>query len=540
MKKFFQHNLLIAITAINLVACVPNMDLNNPQEVTTETYYQTLEELEAAIIPAYQSLFGICQGGYAVGAFNNMLAPGDDYDVTPLNAGVYQETYNTPANDGTILNAWKDFFSGVYAANMAIKKINDFTGDIQDEVKNRMLGESYFLRGLHYMHLCMLFGETVPIYDHPVNDASEYYKGNAKPGEIYQLIINDFSKAAELLPTRSIMYANADNIGRATKGSAQAYLAKAYLYRPILEKGKDAEFTKAEKILKEIIDSNEYALVENFRANSMGGEHENNEESIFELQMQLGADFFEQSYSLRWQMVGLTSGTGNSWWNLAPNQRTFDEFEAGDPRKFMTLWCPNGAYYTELDGKVVDWDYMYDKLPTATSLYGTRKYCLDYQIGNIANENNERLMRYADVLLMYAECLYEAGKSNLPMNDPNGPKYWIQMIRSRANNIVPSEQPHLWYQHSPGTIPDVETLLASGTIINGIPMNDIKNLIVHERYVELCGEYQRYYDLLRWGMADSKWLKTIKDLGWTEKAMYYPFPQQELNNNKNLKGNDMN
>ena len=157
-----------------------------------------------------------------------------------------------------------------------------------------------------------------------------------------------------------------------------------------------------------------------------------------------------------------------------------------------------------------------------------------------ANENNERLMRYADVLLMYAECLYEAGKSELPINDPNGPKYWIQKVRSRANNIVPSEQPHLWYQHSPGTIPDVETLLTSGTIINGIPMNDIKNLIVHERYVEFCGEYLRYFDLLRWGMADEKWLQSIKELGWTPKAMYYPFPQQELNNNQKLHGNDMN
>lgn len=535
-----EYNLLLIIAITNLIACVPNMDLNNPEEISIDTYYLNQEQLESAIIPAYQSLFGVCQGGYAVGAFNNLLAPGDDYDVTPLNTGVYQDTYNTPAYDGTILNAWKDHFSGVYAANLAIEKLNNFTGELQEDIKNRMLGEAYFLRGLHYMHLCMLFGETIPLYDHPVNDAKDYYKGNSQPGEIYQLITNDFLKASELLPLRSIMYQNADHIGRATKGAAQAYLARAYLYRPILEKGNIAEFVKAERILKEIIDSNEYSLVDNFRANSMGGEYENNPESLFEIQYSLGADFFEQSYSLRWQMIGLPSGTGNAWWNLAPNQRTFNEFEAGDPRKFMTLWCPEGAHYTELNGHIADWDYMYKMLPINIPLYGTRKYCPDYQMGNIANENNERLMRYADVLLMYAECLHEAGKDKLPINDPNGAKYWIQMIRSRANNIVPSEQPHLWYQHSPGTIPDVETFLASGIVINGIPMNNIKNLIVHERYVEFCGEYLRYFDLLRWGMADEKWLQSIKNLGWSEKAMYYPFPQQELNNNKNLHGNKMN
>lgn len=100
------------------------------------------------------------------------------------------------------------------------------------------------------MHLVQLFGETVPYWDHPVSDASEYYPGNAEKGQIYALIIADFAKAAELLPLRSTLYADAANKGRATKGTAQAYLAKAYLYRPILERGQAAEFGKAEAELK--------------------------------------------------------------------------------------------------------------------------------------------------------------------------------------------------------------------------------------------------------------------------------------------------
>ena len=537
MKTIFRYVLLLACVA-NIIACVPDMDINNPEEISEDTYYLTQEQLESALIPAYQQLFGICQGGYAVGAFNNMLAPGDDYDSSPQNT-IYQDTYNTPSYDGTILNAWKDFYAGVYASNLAIEKISA-TDCVSGKVKDRMLGEAYFLRGIHYMHLCMLFGETIPLFDHSVKDAEEYYKGNSSSGEIYRLIVDDFTKASELLPLRSDMYQNPDCIGRATKGTAQGYLARTYLYRPILERGQSAEFEKAAVVLKQIIDSGEYALVDNFRANSMGGDYENNSESLFEVQMRLGADFFEQSYSLRWQMVGLPSGTGNAWWMLAPNQRSFDEFEEGDPRKYMTLWCPDGAHYTELTGNVADWEYMYEHLSTKANLYGTRKYCPDFQVGNIANENNERLLRYADVLLMYAECLHEFGKDDLPVSDPNGPKFWIQKVRDRANNIVPSEQPHLWYQNSPGTIPSVDELLASGTSINGLPMNSIKNIIVHERYVEFLGEYLRYFDLLRWGMADKRWLSTIESLGWTPKAMYYPFPQQELNNNKNLVGNDMN
>ena len=347
------------------------------------------------------------------------------------------------------------------------------------------------------------------------------------------------------MPLRSALYANSAHKGRATKGAAQAYLAKAYLYRPILELGKQAEFSKAEAELKKVIDSNEYSLVANFRENSLGGlksVYENNTESIFEIQMFNGPDWLggDLSCSWRWQEIGMLDGTGGAWWNLAPNKKTFDEFESGDPRKFMTLWCPDGAHYTQLDGTTVDWDYMISHLPSDKHLFGTRKYCPDYQIADIDDEVNDRLMRYADVLLMYAECLSEAGHDNKSITDPTGPKYYIQQIRDRANNVVPSEQPHLWYQSAPGTIPDVDGLLSSGKVINGIPMDNIKNLIQHERYVEFCGEYLRYFDLLRWGMADAKWLESLRVLGWSEKAMYYPFPQEELDNNKNLKGNAMN
>ena len=111
------------------------------------------------------------------------------------------------------------------------------------------------------MHLCALFGETIPLVDHSAQNQSDYYPTNAKPGEIYALIINDFQKASELLPLRSELYANVANKGRATKGTAQAYLAKAYMYRPILEKGKTAEFDKAAPLLKAVIDSKEYKLM---------------------------------------------------------------------------------------------------------------------------------------------------------------------------------------------------------------------------------------------------------------------------------------
>lgn len=533
-----------ALATVSLFSsCVPEMDLNNPAQISVDTYYNTEEQLEAAVMPAYEALIGQNQGGYARAMYFNLMAPGDDYDKTFKWSNLYQDTYTTPANDGLLKSAWMDLFNGVFAANLAIEKIEAFEGDIDADKKNLLLGEAYFLRALNYMHLVQLFGETIPYWDHSVNDAGEYYPTNSEPGQLYALIVSDFTKAAELLPLRSKLYADAANKGRATKGAAQAYLARTYLYRPILERGQAAEFGKAADELKKVIDSNEYRLMDNYRENSMWGpDHENNAESVFEIQMFNGPDWMggDKSDSWRWQEIGVPDGTGGMWWNLAPNQRTFDEFEEGDPRKFMTLWCPGGAYFTELDGHVADWDWMIDHLSSDKHLYGTRKECPDYQISDIDDEINTRLLRYSDVLLMYAECLSEAGNDSKPVSDPSGPKYYIQQVRDRANKVVPSEQPHLWYQHDPGYIPTVDELLASGKVINGVAMNSIKNIIVHERYVEFCGEYLRYFDLLRWGMADNQWLSSLRALGWSEKAMYYPFPEEELSNNPNLKGNDMN
>ena len=136
----------------------------------------------------------------------------------------------------------------------------------------------------------------------------------------------------------------------------------------------------------------------------------------------------------------------------------------------MTLWCPGGAKYTELSGNVADWNYMMAHLSSDNDLYGTRKECPDYQIADIDDDINTRLMRYSDVLLMYAECLSETGNDSKAITDPTGPKYYIQQVRDRANKVVPSEQPHLWYQHSPGTIPNVDQLLSSGKVINGVAM----------------------------------------------------------------------
>lgn len=546
MKTIHYKSLSSVLLLAATVACTPDMDIKNPSEIPTSDYYTNTTQLEKAVNSAYEALVGqylaYNSGGVGRYLYYNLLLPGDDYDNTYKWPGMYQNTYNVPANSNDTQTTWRSFFTGVRAANIAVHRIEAYQPSGDEAERDRLLGESYFLRGFFNLMLCSMYGETIPLYTSVISSNNDYYPANAKPGEVYAAIVADFLKAATLLPERSKMYANSALIGRATKGAAEAYLARTYLWRPILERGQKPEYAKAAEVLKGIIDSGEYSLMPSFRDNFQNtSTSENCAESVFEVQLENDANA-SWSFSWRWKEVGLPDGTGGAWWNCAPNQVAYHEFEEGDPRRYMTLWCPDGAYFNDTEkGKKLNWNDMVNALSSDKDMFGTRKECIEETFNDLMDDYNDRLMRYADVLLMYAESLYFTGHPGTDRTDRSGAKYWIQQVRDRANNIVPNEQPHLWYQHAPGRLPNVDDLLSSGLVINGRPMSDMANLIVHERAVEFMGEYLRYFDLMRFGLAvDAHFLEPLKAKGWTEAKMYYPFPQSELNNDKNLKGNEAN
>jgi hypothetical protein len=538
---------LLGIALTSLVGCTPDLDIDNPSEIPTDSYYTSAETLEKTVNSAYEAMVGQYAAWNSGGSGRylpfNLLLPGDDYTNTfKWPDLVYNDTYNVPSSSQYTKNTWRSFYAGVRAANTALYEIQNFEGTIDESTKNRLLGEAYFLRGYFYMWLDAMFGETIPLYDHPVQSNDDYYPSNAEAGAVYAQIVSDFQNAAELLPVRSSMYASSENIGRATKGAAQGFLARTYLWRPILEKGQKSEYEKALPVLREVIESGEYELMSSFRDNFLNTTaSENCAESIFEVQMENDANA-SYSYSWRWKEVGLPDGTGGAWWNVAPNAIAYNEFEDGDPRRYMTLWCPNGAkFYDTEQGDSIDFQEMLDNLSSDKDLYGTRKECIESTFNDLMDDYNDRIMRYSDILLMYAECLHFTGSDGTDVTDQTGAKYWIQQVRDRANNIVPDEQPHLWYQHSPGLLPNVDDLLAAAPTINGRTISDLTTELVHERAVEFMGEYCRYFDLERFGLSvDSKFLEPLQENGWTEAKMYYPIPQVDIDNSPNLEGNSAN
>jgi hypothetical protein len=561
IKAYF----LVAVLAGTAIACQPEMDLSNPNELTTESYYKTGEEVTYAVNGAYNMLQR--NGGWGRYMFFILNGHGDDWDFTYKAAAGEKETppicnFTYDASNRMVYECWDDMYAMLYAANLALEKIPG--AEATDELKQRLMGEAYFLRGLAFYQLGQLYGEEIPVITATAKSRDDFYAPSAAPGVLYKQMTDDFIMAADLLPVRSKMYADPANIGRTAKGAALGYLARAYMNRPIFEQGQLSDWASAEAALKPIIESNEYELTYIFRDNHTET-NENNKESLFEVQFlngsggyndAVGEDFVEswgQSDQSTWreQEIGQKDGGDNTnWWNMMPTLRTQNEFEENDPRHFQSLWCPYGARYRLQNDRWVTFDKFFPKGkkdPNWGLMFGCRKYCDNISTADWESGINERLLRYSDVLLMVAECLIELNRESEAIP-------FINQVRERANHQMleyGKADTGLFYTEGPGSIPTVEDLIASNLTINGIEINTMRRALKHERWVELFGEGLRFMDLLRWSYNPNDPDKTtvldpIKNkygegVGFIAgKHEYFPIPSEELSTNPNVKPNRAN
>jgi hypothetical protein len=564
MKISTKYSFVAAISLM-LFSCAPDMDLFNPNASTTESYYKTATEITAGVNGAYNMLQR--NGGWGRYMFYTINSKGDDWNFTYKAANGMKEVppicnYTYDASNLAVNECWEDMYAMVYASNLILEKIP--VAEASDELKTRLMGEAYFLRGLAYYYLGQLFSEEIPVITQTPKSTDDYFCPSAKPGILYAQMISDFKLAVEKLPVRSVMYSKDENIGRATKGSAQAFLAKAYMNRNVFEQGTQSEWAAAQDVLKQIIDSQEYELIYLYRENHTET-NENNKESLFEVQFfngegsynsSVGEDFKESwgssdQSTWREQEIGMKDGGDNTnWWNMMPTIKTETEFEANDPRHFQSLWTMDGAKYQLQNLRWVTFDKMFPKGKKDANWgtqFGCRKYCDNISTADWESGINDRLIRYSDVLLMYAECLIEAG------NETEALKY-INMVRERANHQMltfGTSDEGLFYTTGPGSIPTVEALIAAAPVINGVQINTARRALKHERYVELFGEGQRFMDLLRWDNNpkdpdQSTILDGIKNkIGVNQGFVkgtheYYAIPSAEISSNPNIKQNRAN
>jgi starch-binding outer membrane protein, SusD/RagB family len=504
MKKFINPLLLITILAQFGTGCQKSLDKQLQGVYSTSTFYQTSLQAEQAVNAAYQPLAFTSATSNCIWVFGDVAS---DDAVKGGNAGDQTDIglidqFNVIPTNGNLGNEWGTLYEGITRCNMVLNRVPLIVMDAS--LQTRILAEARFLRAWYYFSLINVFGD-VPIVLIPLNgDQLQIAQSPAK--DIYESVIEpDLRIAAANLPA---VYTG-DTIGRATSGAAMSLLAKAYLFQSKWDSAVTAAGT--------VVNSNLYSLMPVY-SQDFSALHKNNQESVFEVQMMSGQNPLIGNSLNQWFAPAIYGG----YYFDAPTQDFVDEFEktpAGvvDPRLDYTVGRDSAAWFNGL---------LFSSSWSPTG-YLTRKFQQSFTEAPIIGDGNVDYMaiRYADVLLFYAEALNETGQTAqalIPLNQVRK--------RARESYLYDSTLPAFPDTAGNRTVPP--GLLPNINVTN---QTDLRAAIQHERRVELGFEFHRYFDVIRWGEVYADQVM-INSPGFNY-ALYktFPIPQSERDTDKALK-----
>ncbi|MBG9378261.1 RagB/SusD family nutrient uptake outer membrane protein [Panacibacter sp. DH6] len=476
MKRIFA----ITILSTALFAC--NKLVEEPGSIITGSqFYKTSSDAVAAVNAVYSVLNSDPAGDFPMYGRNLNLLTGngsDDQVFSPSNTNPDVRALGTatyvPAND-RIKKNWQQHYFGISRANVAIDNIPLVTMDTV--LQARLVREAKFLRALFYFNIVRLWGDAPLVLHDPVSTDVNALKVPRSPKEaVYAQIISDLTDATNL----PAGFTGADK-GRATAGVAHALLAKVYVTRK--------EWNKALAELHIVINGNYgYALFDNYydiiqKATKNGKEH------IFSAQ-------FESNLGAKNSTQSLSSALFNSYNpSVYPGDGPADSslyqlFDNSDTRRAVTFFTTQTNPAT---GQVVN--------------FGAPRFnkFIDYSIAPLTAQANSGInypvIRYADILLLYAETLNEINGA------PTAEAYTaINQVRTRA---------HI------------------SNLTEGLSQAAFRDAVFEERRKEFIQEGQRWFDLSRRGgtyLYDA--LKKISaKTGAAVKDTLYPVPQAEIDLN---------
>ncbi len=521
MKTLIHHFIAKIITPVLLLviaSCGDDfLDLQNPNQITAATFFETPEQVQQAVNTLYPAMIGVRLAEN--GGFFQQNARSGEAEITSGAFDIqvsYYNFQNTPESGSTDA-LWESLYTVIYRANTILANLDRVDWSENEELRTSLIAETHFFRGLGYFHLAYLYGQ-VPIVTKPAETEEEFNPDKAESiGAVYDQAIADLQIAKAGLPEEQ------DDSGRATKGAATGFLGKTYLYRASFL-GEDNYYAQAATEFREVIDMGLYDLVENYEDNFTAA-NENNEESLFELQLKFDSGLETPTQDRPFNSVpgiGFEIFLRPSAWlmNTMAQERTVDgEY---DPRYLQTVYFDGGlplfgVPYDQLgDGIGCEGGRGVGGAPDGSSSKEGgwwRKYlnvnlsCEPVLVGS-EPENNERVLRYADILLMYAEAVLMSG-GNLTVAAEA-----VNQVRDRANLV--------------------EKTYASSEAL----MEEIR----HQRIMEFAYENVHYFDLIRWDLLG----EALQDHGTATqvasydpvKHKYFPIPTGEINNNTNLEQNE--
>ena len=484
-----KYNLIaIALLGFSFSSCSDFLEQNPQTDLSENDFYKTADDILSAVNGAYSSL----QEGDIYGNWYVFGEIPSDNTRNQLSGSVTTQNefdqFYIDTQNSMIANFWK-------AASKVINRTNTILGridgiEINTELANRYTLECKFSRALMYFNLVRVYGD-VPLVLKEIS-ISESYDILREPKEnVYNQIIADLKEAQDL----PVSYSTAED-GRATQGAAKALLANVYM---TLHK-----YAEAETILAEIINSGRYSLLENTPGslnidgykNVFSPVNHNSKEGIFEIQFLKGGYGEGSNYANNFAPensgtnVVAVGGTGG---NNIPEMDIYNAYEEGDLRRDFSMSL--GYYDNRKNNEWVE------------SRYVCKFMDVPYQ--NNDASNNYPVIRYADVILMYAEALNQNGKT------AEACKY-LNMTRRRG----------FGYQTTETSPVDLQTTDKAQFAL----------MVEQERRVELAFENHRWFDLIRTGRA----VEVMRSKGFSlnETNLICPIPQKQIDVNPKLTQND--
>lgn len=561
--KLLKYSLAFLFGVGTLTSCMDNLDVVNPNQQTTATFGNTVDDLEECVIAAYNHIR--MEGSYARVGYTIDVCRGDEVWNS-------SQVWYLEFDDFTVLVTgdiawwpWREWYYTINVCNFILSRTGDDDSLLSENMR-RIKGQALFIRGLAYYNLAGYYQNPPLITSYETYSSLDgLYGTNSTYDEVLDQVEADFQQAMELLPSRDEGSEWAG--GRATCGSAAGFYARTLMVRH--------KFSEALTVLEDIISGRygTYRLMDNYGDNFREGTaYENNDESLFEVQF---LDYASQGTDDEWTPVNTSPnatqgsaiesnfapGDFGGWADLSATNWLYDLFKSErttsgtlDPRLYWTLgtyeadWegfeYGNVAYTETLTASdTIRTNNNYGGIPIAkytnlrTGLYST-------VVTGLHDGINVRLMRYSDVLLRAAEC----------ENEVNGPTQraidWINEVRNRAD------------------LPDLQLSDFAGNADK--LFEQIANV---ERPKEFGCEFGRGFDLIRWGFFyDADRLQQMKEHSvvritadkskvllpvsysdidsdselksgfdtYVAGHEFLPIQQQLTNNNPNLQGNSAN
>lgn len=473
---------------LGLMGCESFLEETPKHLVTIENYYKTEQDAISAVNSIY-AYFNSYSAGSTAGIYHSIFwvtagLASDELLNNQIGSPQFDQLDNfsySPKNSA-LEEIWAIHYKTISLANIAIDRIPLIDMDVS--LRDRLIGEAKFLRGLLYFNLVRMFGK-VPLV---ITENAELYPPQSEVSVIYEQIIKDLSEAFAVLPKS---YPIGNGRGRATWGAAKSLLSKVYLTTKLWD--------LAAANAKEVIDSKEYSLWEDFaevfKLSSRGGK-----EAVFSIGFGDGGgaiSFWEAGQFLvrllptELSVEGVQNAQG---WQI-PTMYLYNSFDIDDRRREVT-------FITEINNP--------DDTKKTIRPYIQKYWDRDAEPKGNESSNDFPVIRYAEVLLIYAEALNEIGGANT-----DTALEYINMVRKRARYNGTTYE---------NTLPDYV----------GLNQAQTRDAILKERMFEFVAEGHRWFDLVHFNKLEAQVKLAKPTITPTPKNYLFPIPQYEIDLNKNL------